>query len=218
LLLPFRLLVFFSVILLLCQLGILRNVLWNMPLYLSVYLDAGVAAKRIRTFLEAPEVELFPPAVTVPAATQAGVALERVRIDTVADTLFSAISTDRSLPLGTIRLENAHFTWGSPSSDAGGFALSNLSFECKPGQLTAVVGSVGSGKSSLVLAVLGEMAAATTASYCKLNGRVAYVPQSAFILNATCKENILFGACFDRERYEACPGLSVVFLCEGSDP
>jgi ABC-type multidrug transport system ATPase subunit len=61
------------------------------------------------------------------------------------------------------------------------------------------------GKSSLVLAILGEMPGVGTGTErsASLNGRVAYVPQSAFILNATCKENILFGAPFDPERYAA---------------
>ena len=180
-------------------LGILRNVLWNMPLYLSAYLDAGVAAKRIRQFLDAPEVES-----TVAAAPvhRAGQALEQIRLDIHMATEFAAVSIDRSLPIGMIRIANSNFSWsGAESSDA--FSLTDISLECAKGQLTAVVGQVGSGKSSLVMAVLGEMPASAGGGACKLNGRVAYVPQSAFILNATCKENILFGAPFDRERYDA---------------
>lgn len=69
----------------------------------------------------------------------------------------------------------------------------------KKGTLCAVVGTVGSGKSSLIQALLGEMD--------KLSGRVntvgsiAYVPQQAWIQNATLRDNILFGLEYDRKRY-----------------
>uniref|UniRef100_A0A8C3AGT5 Multidrug resistance-associated protein 1 n=1 Tax=Cyclopterus lumpus TaxID=8103 RepID=A0A8C3AGT5_CYCLU len=63
---------------------------------------------------------------------------------------------------------------------------------CIPeGSLVAVVGHVGSGKSSLLSALLGEMdkLEGTVA----VKGSVAYVPQQAWIQNATLKDNIMFG-------------------------
>uniref|UniRef100_A0A8D3D247 Multidrug resistance-associated protein 1 n=1 Tax=Scophthalmus maximus TaxID=52904 RepID=A0A8D3D247_SCOMX len=63
---------------------------------------------------------------------------------------------------------------------------------CIPeGSLVAVVGHVGSGKSSLLSALLGEMdkLEGTVA----IKGLVAYVPQQAWIQNATLRDNIVFG-------------------------
>ncbi|KAJ4932488.1 hypothetical protein JOQ06_010909, partial [Pogonophryne albipinna] len=65
------------------------------------------------------------------------------------------------------------------------------------GSLVAVVGHVGSGKSSLLSALLGEMDKLEGAVAVK--GSVAYVPQQAWIQNSTLKDNIMFG----QERREA---------------
>uniref|UniRef100_A0AAY4BSE5 Multidrug resistance-associated protein 1 n=1 Tax=Denticeps clupeoides TaxID=299321 RepID=A0AAY4BSE5_9TELE len=65
------------------------------------------------------------------------------------------------------------------------------------GSLVAVVGHVGSGKSSLLSALLGEMHKQDGAV--SIKGSVAYVPQQAWIQNATLRENIVFG----RERKES---------------
>jgi ATP-binding cassette subfamily C (CFTR/MRP) protein 1 len=59
---------------------------------------------------------------------------------------------------------------------------------------------VGSGKSSILAALLGEMNKVKgCVSVC---GDVAYVPQTAWIMNTTLKENILFGRSFDKNLYD----------------
>lgn len=62
-----------------------------------------------------------------------------------------------------------------------------------------VVGSVGSGKSTLAGAVLGEVQ--QTVGTRKLKGSIAYVAQEAWIVNATLKDNIIFGNDFDETKY-----------------
>lgn len=62
-----------------------------------------------------------------------------------------------------------------------------------------VVGPVGSGKSSVVSAILGELA--VISGSLTLNGSLAYVAQEAFIFNATVRENIIFGKPYDAEKY-----------------
>jgi ABC-type Mn2+/Zn2+ transport system ATPase subunit len=62
-----------------------------------------------------------------------------------------------------------------------------------------VVGSVGSGKSSVISAILGELP--TTAGSLAVNGSIAYVAQEAFIFNSTVRENILFGREYDPVKY-----------------
>ncbi len=64
-----------------------------------------------------------------------------------------------------------------------------------------VVGSVGSGKSSLISAMLGELP--RTAGNLKLNGSLGYAAQEAFIFNSTVRENIIFGKPFDMQKYQA---------------
>uniref|UniRef100_A0A8C7JQ85 Multidrug resistance-associated protein 1 n=1 Tax=Oncorhynchus kisutch TaxID=8019 RepID=A0A8C7JQ85_ONCKI len=69
--------------------------------------------------------------------------------------------------------------------------LCRLSVRIPDGSLVAVVGHVGSGKSSLLSALLGEME--KLEGSVSVKGSVAYVPQQAWIQNATLKDNIVFG-------------------------
>uniref|UniRef100_A0A452GXC4 ATP binding cassette subfamily C member 2 n=1 Tax=Gopherus agassizii TaxID=38772 RepID=A0A452GXC4_9SAUR len=96
---------------------------------------------------------------------------------------------------------------------------SRVTLDIKPGHLVAVVGAVGSGKSSLVSAVLGEME--NLKGHINIQGSVAYVPQQAWIQNATLKDNILFGSDLDEARYqqvvEACALLPDLKLLPGGD-
>ena len=64
----------------------------------------------------------------------------------------------------------------------------------------AVVGTVGSGKSSLLSALLGEMV--RYEGEANVRGKVAYVPQQAWMRNATLRNNILFGKKLKQEVYD----------------
>uniref|UniRef100_A0A663DU27 ATP binding cassette subfamily C member 2 n=1 Tax=Aquila chrysaetos chrysaetos TaxID=223781 RepID=A0A663DU27_AQUCH len=75
-----------------------------------------------------------------------------------------------------------------------------VTLDIAPGSLVAVVGAVGSGKSSLVSAMLGEME--SIKGHINIQGSLAYVPQQAWIQNATLKDNILFGSELDEARYQ----------------
>jgi ATP-binding cassette subfamily C (CFTR/MRP) protein 1 len=79
--------------------------------------------------------------------------------------------------------------------------LKNLSFSVIKGQLLAIVGPVGCGKSSLVSAMLGEMT--KTAGTVRVAGSVAYCDQKPWILNATLKDNITFGEPFNEEKFNS---------------
>jgi ABC-type multidrug transport system fused ATPase/permease subunit len=68
------------------------------------------------------------------------------------------------------------------------------------GSLVAVVGTVGSGKSSLLSALLGDMI--RVEGEANIKGKVAYVPQQAWMQNATLKNNILFGREYKQDLYE----------------
>ncbi|KAI9591578.1 multi drug resistance-associated protein MRP [Syncephalis fuscata] len=94
-------------------------------------------------------------------------------------------------------MRDASFAWdGTDESQT----ISNVSFSCDRGTLLAVVGRVGSGKSSLISALLGDMA--KLHGEVELKGTVAYAAQQPWIMNATLRENILFGHAYDPDFYQ----------------
>ncbi|XP_072313056.1 ATP-binding cassette sub-family C member 3 isoform X2 [Eucyclogobius newberryi] len=106
---------------------------------------------------------------------------------------------------------NGKFTWDKQDPPV----LHNINMMVPQGSLLAVVGHVGCGKSSLISALLGEME--KTEGDVSVRGSVAYVPQQAWIQNATLRDNILFGKPFQEPKYrcvlEACaltPDLDVL--------
>uniref|UniRef100_A0A2K6KBT9 ATP binding cassette subfamily C member 8 n=2 Tax=Rhinopithecus TaxID=542827 RepID=A0A2K6KBT9_RHIBE len=115
-----------------------------------------------------------------------------------------------------VQIMGGYFTWtpdGIPT-------LSNITIRIPRGQLTMIVGQVGCGKSSLLLAALGEMQKVSGAVFWsslpdsetgedpRKRGPVAYASQKPWLLNATVEENIIFESPFNKQRYkmviEAC--------------
>ncbi|GJP66070.1 hypothetical protein CLOP_g22972 [Closterium sp. NIES-67] len=95
-----------------------------------------------------------------------------------------------------VRVQGGVFSWDGDSSKP---TLSGIELEIKRGMRVAVCGAVGAGKSSLLSCLLGEMP--KIRGEVALVGCTAYVPQSAWIQNATVRDNILFGQPVDRARY-----------------
>ncbi len=79
-------------------------------------------------------------------------------------------------------------------------SIFSIDLKIRQGSLVALVGMVGSGKSSILSALLGEMNK-VHGRVC-VSGTIAYVPQTAWIMNSTLKENILFGREFDKNLYD----------------
>ncbi|XP_047097620.1 ATP-binding cassette sub-family C member 5-like isoform X4 [Schistocerca piceifrons] len=77
--------------------------------------------------------------------------------------------------------------------------ISDINLLVSKGQLIGICGPVGSGKTSLLLAALGQMR--ITSGHVFRDGSCAYVSQEAWIQNATLKENVLFGETFEAKRY-----------------
>lgn len=92
-------------------------------------------------------------------------------------------------------IENGTFSWGGEDS-----ILKNINLQVEKGKCVAVVGTVGSGKSSLISALLGEMD--KISGRVNTVGKIAYVSQQAWIQNATVQDNILFGRSMDQKRYQ----------------
>lgn len=155
----------------------------------------------------------------------------KVSLDRVSDFLeedetskYEQLGQKRTENSPVIGFEDASFSWNS-SSDAD-FKLRNLNVAFKPGKLNVVIGPTGAGKTSLLMALLGEMELLSGKVFLPgiiprdelvidpssgFTESVAYCSQSAWLLNDTIRNNIIFSQPYIPERYdrvvEAC-GLS----------
>jgi len=82
--------------------------------------------------------------------------------------------------------------------------LKEISLKVEKGDLIGIVGPVGAGKTCLLNAILNNLDVINnpTNKKIKINGSLAYVPQKAWILNDTVRNNIIFKRTFDPERYK----------------
>uniref|UniRef100_A0A672VC02 ABC-type glutathione-S-conjugate transporter n=1 Tax=Strigops habroptila TaxID=2489341 RepID=A0A672VC02_STRHB len=87
----------------------------------------------------------------------------------------------------SITIRNGTFCWSKEISPC----LRRIDLTMPQGSLLAVVGQVGAGKSSLLSALLGELEMVD--GCVSMKDTVAYVPQQAWIQNASVEDNILFG-------------------------
>lgn len=120
-----------------------------------------------------------------------------------------------------IGFKNATFSWGgkeqSTEEISSAFRLMDLNIKFEIGKLNIIAGPTGSGKTSLLMALLGEMTLIKGNVYLPggysredvrpdpengLTETVAYCAQQAWLVNANIKENILFAAPFDKDRYK----------------
>ncbi|XP_049854957.1 ATP-binding cassette sub-family C member 4-like [Schistocerca gregaria] len=95
-----------------------------------------------------------------------------------------------------IMLQNASARWG-PSNISE--TLSNINLLVTPGKLCAIVGPVGSGKSSLLHVLLGELP--LSGGTVAVGGDVSYASQDPWLFVGTVRQNILFGQEYEPKRY-----------------
>ena len=96
----------------------------------------------------------------------------------------------------SIEFKKADYSWVENGANP---TLSNLNLSVKKNMLIAVVGKIGSGKSSFLSALLGEMNKVKGEKI--INGRISYVAQQAWIQNLNVQDNILFGSHLDPTFY-----------------
>ena len=87
------------------------------------------------------------------------------------------------------------------SSESPELTLSNVNLRVQPTTVVAVIGKVGSGKSSLIQTILGELP--IEGGNIKVNGVVSYAAQEPWLFSGSIRQNILFGEDMDKERYRA---------------
>ncbi|KAG5940992.1 hypothetical protein E4U53_007510 [Claviceps sorghi] len=153
----------------------------------------------------------------------------KVSIDRVEEFLGEA-ETEKYAQLGQdntdengvkrIGFDKATLIWGGRDTVAEdgsrAFRLMDLNLDFQIGKLNIIAGGTGSGKSSMLMGLLGEMTLVNGRVYCPggrsredvrpdpetgLADTIAYVAQSAWLVNANIRDNILFSAPYDPQRY-----------------
>lgn len=196
-------------------LSVTTFVFWGAPTFVSVVtfgtcmlvgipLESGKVLSALATFriLQEPIYNLPD---TISMVVQTKVSLDRIVSFLRLDDLQSDII--ERLPRGSsttaVEIVNGNFSWDSSSSNP---TLQDINFKIERGMRVAVCGTVGSGKSSLLSCILGEVP--KISGTLRVCGSKAYVAQSPWIQSGKIEENILFSKEMDRERYkrvlEAC--------------
>ncbi|KAI3729908.1 hypothetical protein L6452_18580 [Arctium lappa] len=184
-------------------------VFWGAPIFISVMTFGGcvlmgvpLTAGRVLSALATFRM-LQDPIFNLPDLLNV-IAQGKVSADRVASYLQEEeIDSDtvefvpRNLTEVDVKIENGRFSWDPDSRTAN---LDQIDLEVKRGMKVAICGTVGSGKSSLLSCILGEMP--KLSGTVEISGTKAYVSQSAWILTGNVRENILFGNAYDRTRYE----------------
>jgi ABC-type multidrug transport system fused ATPase/permease subunit len=187
--------------------NILRFPLTMLPMVVTNIVQASVSVKRLRTFLKKPELD--PDSVDYspepPSDCDPSVDIDRGDFawELPQDSTLSQKAPEQVRLIRQSDDEESSLVF--ESEDEFGetpykLTLSKINLKVKQGQLVAVVGQVGAGKSSLLSAILGEME--KLQGRVTVRGRVAYVPQQAWIQNNTVKGNILFGKPMDGTYYD----------------
>lgn len=103
-----------------------------------------------------------------------------------------------------VEMKGAEYSWHAVAAQTPQlFKLANLTLQVRRGELLAVVGPVGSGKSSLGLAIAGQMVhLGGEVTLGTPQNQIAYCAQKPWIQNANVRDNITFGLPFDEERYK----------------
>ncbi|KAH6984873.1 P-loop containing nucleoside triphosphate hydrolase protein [Ilyonectria sp. MPI-CAGE-AT-0026] len=146
----------------------------------------------------------FPLAVlpmVITAIVEASVAVGRLTGFLTAEELQPNAITVKPAPeeLGeeTVIIRDGTFSWNRHEDRN---ALKDIHFTAYKGELSCIVGRVGAGKSSFLQSILGDLW--KVKGSVEVRGTVAYASQQTWILNATVKENIIFGYRYDPEFYE----------------
>lgn len=161
------------------------------------------SARRIEAFLRLPERSVAEPMEPGEPSTASS-------DECASGPLFASPAGQNVAPnlVPEIRLRGS-FKWRLAPPYSGP-ALQSLRLDVARGELVAVIGRVGSGKSALLRAALNELdpiaacdADSTKPLVGKPLGPIAFCPQVPHIFSGSVRDNILFGQAYDAERYHA---------------
>ena len=210
----------FAIFTLLLGFAILRETFcYNLSLSMQIALDGKVALDRIQTFLmeKVTKFKGIGGGNNQNQTLKVNFAEQNVEVEMENKTdlqLLSYIQRDDYLngtrtgngnaPEPFVSITEASSSWNQKILSN---TLRDITFNVRNGNFLAITGPVGSGKSSLLTAILGELPLHRgSVSY---HGIIAYVPQIPWVFSGTIRENILFGLPFNEERFQ-----QVVQICE----
>ncbi|UZJ54083.1 hypothetical protein CBS101457_003403 [Exobasidium rhododendri] len=172
---------------------LLRTPLQILPIALSAIADAKTAVNRLSIFMNAEEREAPPPIIQDQVNMIEMQDATFIHHDTWAQQEIVPLQDEKgpTTPLGSTLLQE---------QTCAVSGLVDLDWQVKRGTFVCIVGSVGSGKSSLVRSLLGDMH--RVKGVCSLGAQMAYCPQTAWLLSASIRNNILFGLEYDKKKYE----------------
>ncbi|KAK0599706.1 hypothetical protein LWI29_007846 [Acer saccharum] len=167
-------------------------------MFLGIPLESGKILSALATF-RILQVPIYNLPDTMSMIIQTKVSLDRIASFLRLDDLQSGVveKQPRGISDTAIEIVNGNFSWDITSPNP---TLKDINLKVLNGMRVAVCGTVGSGKSSLLSCILGEMP--KLSGVLKLCGTKAYVGQSPWIQSGKIEENILFGKEMDIERYD----------------
>ncbi|CAE7200833.1 unnamed protein product [Rhizoctonia solani] len=190
---------------------LLRTPMTFMPVALNAITDASTAVQRLQPIFMA---ETRPE--SLPIEPDLPVAIKAQALDLTWDSLPPAAPKKAVAPPqnGLLARLRARFRGTKPVSAVLAptsekptiaptkepFKMSNINLEIPRGQLCAIVGPIGSGKSSLLQGLIGEMR--KTGGDIRFGGTVGYCPQTAWIQSISIRDNITFGQPYDENKYQ----------------
>ncbi|SGZ40190.1 related to Metal resistance protein YCF1 [Hanseniaspora guilliermondii] len=143
------------------------------PMVITAFVEASVSVERLTKFLNNDELQ----------------------VDSVKKLTYpeNAVKDDV-----LVELKNCTFLWQKKPEYK--IALSNIDFVGKKGNLHCIVSKIGNGKSAMMKAILGDIIRIEGDAFIK--GSVAYCSQNPWIINASIRDNVVFGKKFDAEFYD----------------
>ncbi|XP_076895608.1 ABC transporter C family member 10-like [Bidens hawaiensis] len=189
------------------QKGLYFILFWSSPaivatvtFYTCYFIGIPLDASNVFTFLATIRIIQEPIRLIADVAAvfiEARVALTRIIKFLEAPELQKERKINVSVGHESVLIKAEVVSWNDDCSKP---TLTDVNLEISAGGKVAICGEVGSGKSTLISAILGEVT--NIKGKIEVNGKVAYVSQTAWIQTGTVRDNILFGSVMDDEKYE----------------